>query len=85
MIFSIFQKKFIFKRFRPWEIIPGWKDAEHTELEYFIRIYEVTGYVGNTEKVIEKVEVYDESGVSYFELTDGGQLIPDGEQHLPCY
>lgn len=79
------QGKFIFKRFRPWEIIPGWKDAEHTELEYFIRIYEVTGYVGNTEKVIEKVEVYDESGVSYFELTDGGQLIPDGEQHVPYF
>lgn len=79
------QGKFIFKRFRPWEIIPGWKDAEHTELEYFIRIYEVVGYVGNTEKVIEKVEVYDESGVSYFELTDGGQLIPDGEQHVPYF
>lgn len=77
--------KFIFKRFRPWEIIPGWKDAEHTELEYFIRIYEVVGYVGNTEKIIQKVEVYDESGVSYFELTDGGSLIPDGEQHLPYF
>ena len=79
------QGNFIFKRFRPWEIIPGWKDAEHTELEYFIRIYEVVGYVGNTEKIIEKVEVYDESGVSYFELTDGGTLKPDGDEHVPYF
>lgn len=55
------------------------------QVDCFIRIYEVVGYVGNTEKVIEKVEVYDESGVSYFELTDGGQLIPDGEQHVPYF
>lgn len=79
------QGNFTFKRFRPWEIIPGWKDAEHTELEYFIRIYEVVGYVGNTEKIITKVEVYDESGVSYFELTDAGTLLPDGDEHVPYF
>ena len=77
--------KFTFKRFAPWEIIPGWKDADHTVLEYFIRVYEVLGYVGNTEKIIYKVEVYDENGVSYFELTDGGSLVPDGEQHVPYF
>lgn len=86
-LFPMYNDKgeFIFKRFRPWEIIPGWKDAEHTELEYFIRIYEVVGYVGDTEKIIEKVEVYDETGISYFELTDGGKLLPDGEQHVPYF
>lgn len=77
--------KFVFKRFNPWEIIPGWKDADHTVLEYFIRVYEVVGYVGNTKKIIQKVEVYDESGVSYFELTDGGTLKPDGDQHVPYF
>ena len=77
--------EFVFKRFRPWEIIPGWKDAEHNELEYFIRIYEVVGYVGNEEKVIEKVEIYDETGISYFELTDDNKLKPDGEQHVPYF
>ena len=86
-LFPMYDEKgqFIFKRFRPWEIIPGWKDAEHTELEYFIRIYEVVAYVGNEEKIIEKVEVYDETGISYFELTDGGKLLPDGEQHVPYF
>lgn len=77
--------QFTFKRFSPLEIIPLWKDAEHTVLESFIRIYEVVTYVGNEEKIIEKVEVYDESGVSYFELTDGGKLIPDGDEHVPYF
>ena len=45
------QGNFTFKRFAPWEIIPLWKDAEHTVLEAFIRVYEVVGYVGNTEKI----------------------------------
>lgn len=77
--------QFTFKRFAPLEIIPLWKDAEHTVLESFIRIYEVVTYVGNEEKIIEKVEVYDEVGVSYFELTDSGSLKPDGEQHVPYF
>ena len=77
--------EFTFKRFRPWEIIPLWKDAEHTILEAFIRIYEVIAYIENEEKVIEKVEVYDESGVSYFELTNSGTLKPDGDEHVPYF
>ena len=83
-LFCMYDEKgqFVFKRFRPWEVIPGWKDAEHTELEYFIRIYEVAAYVGDEEKVIEKVEVYDETGIHYFELSSSGdKLIPDGEVH----
>lgn len=77
--------QFTFKRFAPLEIIPLWKDAEHTVLESFIRIYEVVTYVGNEEKIIEKVEVYDEVGVSYFELTDSGSLKPDGDEHVPYF
>lgn len=77
--------RFTFKRFSPLEIIPLWKDAEHSVLESFIRIYQVVAYKGNQEKIIEKVEVYDESGVSYFELTDGGKLIHDGDEHVPYF
>ena len=65
-----------FKRFKPYEIIPGWADADHTILEYAIRIYEVIAYEGETEKIIEKVEVYDENGIYRFELRDG-RLVPD--------
>lgn len=68
--------EFTFKRFKPYEIIPGWKDAEHTVLDYAIRIYEVVSYEGNDEKVVEKVEVYYDKGINRF-ILDGGKLIPD--------
>lgn len=68
--------EFTFKRFKPYEIIPGWKDAEHTVLDYAIRIYEVISYEGADEKVIEKVEVYYDKGINRF-ILDGGKLIPD--------
>jgi SPP1 family phage portal protein len=65
-----------FKRLKPFEVIPGWKDAEHTVLDYAIRIYEVIAYEGKQEKVIQKVEVYDDKGITFFELSDGGSLNP---------
>jgi len=65
-----------FKRIKPFEIIPGWKDSEHTILDYAIRIYEVIVYEGQQEKVVQKVEVYDDKGITFFELTDGGSLKP---------
>lgn len=68
--------EFTFKRFKAYEIIPGWADIEHTTLDYVIRIYEVIGYEGQQERVIEKVEVYDENGINKF-ILDGGHLIPD--------
>jgi SPP1 family phage portal protein len=64
-----------FKRLKPYEIIPGWKDAEHTVLDYAIRIYEVIVYEGRQEKIVQKVEVYDDKGINYFEL-DGATLKP---------
>lgn len=65
-----------FKRLKPFEIIPGWKDAEHTVLEYAIRIYEVVVYEKKCEKVIQKIEVYDDKGISYFDLSDTSGLTP---------
>ena len=68
--------EFTFKRLKPFEVIPGWKDAEHTILDYAIRIYEVIAYEGTQTKVIQKVEVYDDKGITFFELSDGGSLKP---------
>ncbi len=65
-----------FKRLKPFEIIPGWHDSEHTQLDYAIRVYEVIVYENRTEKVVEKVEVYDDKGIHYFELGSGGSLNP---------
>ena len=68
--------EFSFKRFKGYEIIPGWKDAEHTILDYVIRVYEVIKVEKDKEKIISKVEVYDDKGVYYFTL-DGERLVPD--------
>lgn len=65
-----------FKRIKPFEIIPLWKDAEHTVLDGAIRLYEVIVYEGRQEKVVQKVEVYDDNGITFFELSDGGSLEP---------
>lgn len=70
------QGELSFKRIKPFEIIPGWKDSEHTVLDYAIRIYEVIVYEGRQEKIVQKVEVYDDKGITYFELGDGGSLEP---------
>lgn len=61
-----------FKRLKPFEILPGWKDAEHTILDYAIRIYEVIAYENKTKKIIQKVEVYDDKGIHYFNLDGSG-------------
>ena len=66
-----------FKKLKPFEVIPGWKDSEHSVLDYAIRLYEVIVYEGRQEKVVTKVEVYDDKGIHYFELSDGGSLEPD--------
>lgn len=70
------QGELCFKRLRPFEIIPLWKDAEHTILEGAIRIYDVVVYEKRREKVIQKIEVYDDNGISYFEMTNSGSLTP---------
>ena len=78
--------EFVFKRLNPTEIIPLWKDAEHTELDAFIRFYDVSEYEGKKEKIITKVEVYDVNGVSYFQISENeDSLIPEADEHLPYF
>ena len=71
----------IFKKFKGHEVIPGWRDADHTILDYAIRVYAMVSYAGAAEEtIVEKVEVYDETGISYFQL-DGGHLVPEEPFH----
>lgn len=71
----------IFKKFKGHEIIPGWRDADHTILDYAIRLYAMIDYSGTKdETIVEKVEIYDETGISYFQL-DGGHLTPEEPFH----
>lgn len=73
------QGKFTLKRFYPWEIVAGWKDAEHTELDYIIRFYPVVVYEGISQKIVEKVEVYDKTGIRYY-TREGSRLIKDADK-----
>ncbi len=59
--------EFKFKRLKPYEIIPGWADREHTELDYVIRVYEVELVEDNEKTVINKIEYYTKQGVWYYE------------------
>ena len=65
--------EFAFSLFPAYEILPFWKDSEHTELDFFIRHYVTVAYDGNQRKFIEKVELYDLNGVHLF-ILDGGKL-----------
>lgn len=67
---------FTVKRIKGHEIIPGWRDAEHTTLDYAIRVYPVVSYDGRNKKTLHKVEVYEENGVYRF-IYEHGKLYQD--------
>lgn len=67
---------FRIKKFHPWEVLPFWKDDDHTELDFAVRVYDVESYEGDMEKIITFVEVYDTKGIHKFKL-DGNKLVPD--------
>ena len=67
---------FSFRFFPGYEILPFWKDSEHTILDFAVRLYPVESYEGTTLTIIEKVEVYDLKGVHKF-ILDGEILVPD--------
>lgn len=78
------QGELAFKKFEPYEILPFWKDAEHTILDFAVRIYEVEAYEGPKEIIIEKVEVYSKNGIDRYVLQNGS-LIPDVENPSSNY
>ncbi len=68
--------KFAFRLFPAYEILPFWKDNEHTILDFAVRLYLTIGYEGTTPKIIEKVEVYDLNGVHRY-ILNSGKLVQD--------
>lgn len=75
---------FKIKRFRPWEILPFWKDEDHTELDAFLRIYNIEGYEGTNTVTVEKVEFYTTRGIDRYVLQNG-RLILDVENPSGTY
>jgi SPP1 family phage portal protein len=76
--------EYVHTRFKPYEIIPMWKDAEHTILDCAIRTYETIVYEGIEEKVATKVEIFNPDGIYYFELKDEN-LIPEDPFFEPYF
>ncbi|MBD5145045.1 MAG: phage portal protein [Ruminococcus sp.] len=78
--------KLSFRTFPGYEVLPFWKDSEHTVLDLAVRVYLVLGYEGTQQVEIEKVEVYSLNGVHRY-ILDDGRLIPDvsenEEENLP--
>lgn len=70
------QGEFKLKRIPSEEIIPLWKDSDHTELSAVIRSYEIEMWVGKEKEIIKKIEVWDLTGV-YRYVMEKGKLILD--------
>lgn len=80
--------EFSFRLFPGYEVLPFWKDSEHTILDFAVRLYLVEGYEGTTPVIIEKVEVYDKDGIHRY-ILDGNTLVedvsPENEFSDSCY
>jgi len=68
-----------FMRINPDEVLPFWRDNDHTGLDALCRVYAIEVYIGREKKIVEKVEYYDTKGVKKYTL-DKGKLIPEGEE-----
>ncbi|MEK4712253.1 phage portal protein [Sporosarcina sp. FSL K6-5500] len=73
------QGDFKMKRIPSEEIIPLWKDSDHTELAAVIRSYEIEMWVGKEKATVKKIEVWDLTGV-YRYVMEKGKLILDVDE-----
>ena len=60
--------KLAFMRIPSSEVVPLWKDSEHTRLDAFIRFYDQTVYVGTRKHTITHAEFWWPGGVRYFKM-----------------
>lgn len=67
--------KMAFRRFAGYEILPLWRDAEHTELEAALRFFMVENWEKGVMRPEYRVEVFDLNGVSEFRW-EQEQLVP---------
>lgn len=72
------QGQFKLKRIPSEEIIPLWKDSDHTELSAVIRVYEIEAWEGKEKVTVKKVEYWNTEGV-YRYVFYNGELIVDVE------
>lgn len=65
------------------QIIPGWKDASHRELDYLIRYYDTEIYRFGKEETVTNVEVWFADSVEFYRLESGKLLrLQEDEGHF---
>lgn len=67
---------FRFRMFPGYEVLPFWEDSEHTQLAGAVRLYLTEGNDGIQTFIVEKVEVYDQTGIRCY-ILEGNILVPD--------
>lgn len=77
-------KELKFIRFDPFEILPFWKDSDHTILDFAVRLYEIEVYEGTTWTIKEKVEIYYSDRIEKYDFTDG-KLKADNKNFIEHY
>lgn len=70
--------QFTFMRLPAYEIMPFWKDAEKTILDYAVRLYSVEEWKNDKKEIVEKVEIYTLDGIERY-ILENGKLVPDVE------
>ncbi|WAW15444.1 phage portal protein [Peptostreptococcus equinus] len=63
-----------FKLFKSYEIYPVWKDEEHNELNFVIRLYAIPEFIAGKEVINEYAEVYDKDKVTRYKV-NGKSLL----------
>lgn len=70
------QGNFKMKKFKPYEVLPFWKDETEEELDFALRIYDIPTYEGERETFTVFVELYAKEGIYKFRYKNGS-LVKD--------
>lgn len=73
-----------FQRFKAYEVLPFWKDSDHTDLDCAIRMYPVEYWNGSKTEIIEKVEIFTVDGIERYEWSNN-RLVPDTDNPSGFY
>ena len=67
-----------FRSFPAYQILPFWKDDEHTVLDLAVRYYIRERYEGRQKKFDKHIDIYSQKGIEHYKL-EGGRLIESNE------
>lgn len=73
--------RLVFTRMNPLEMIPIWLDAEHTELDGMIRVYQDSEFIAKRQQIITRVEYWGLDTHRAFVL-DGAALREDADRTM---